>query len=336
MRPIDPLALARSVHHSKERLQAESVSTRAPAEPGLPLSWSQSRQITAPHFQTVNLWPARSQWLAFADLPAGGSLSQTVSEIQAHFRQQNLVIRGCHPRFIAAMNTRYASGEILLTGREALLDLSLPHLHKRSLKELARRGRRHGQILLLEQHDRPDIQAVLERVRAGYTTPLSYLYRTHLPDSERFWVLQGERQIWGLISAIPTGNGCWHTELLIRDPEAPVGVMEALVWHVFHELQAAGERYWSLGEVPFASPVPPQGLKAQLIQQVGQGIDFAYSAQGLYQFKQKFRPLWRPVYLGGWPHLSWLSLSSMFWRSRCSQMVLGSIWKDLIAVRLLR
>lgn len=314
----------------------EQAATLRFTEPSLPLSWSQSHRIESSHFQTVNLWPARSEWLAFADFPAGGSLEQHIAEVQTRYRHQQIVIRGCHPRFIDAMKSAFQGGESLITGREALLDLSLPHLQKRSLKELARRGRRHGQVMALHQYDRPDIQDILKRVRSGYTTPLSYLYRTQLPDSERFWVLQGEQQIWGLLSAIPTGPGTWHTELLMRDPQAPVGIMEALVWHVFHELKTDGQRYWSLGEVPFANPIPPQSLKAQLIQQAGQGIDFAYSARGLYHFKQKFSPLWRPVYLCGWPHLSWLSLSTMFWRSRCSQMILGSIWKELLAARLLR
>lgn len=297
-------------------------------EPFLPLSWSVQEKLQHPVIQQVRLPLSQVEWLAFGDIPKGYTAEKLALWLHQHQEAHPFVIRGCHPLLLKPLEQK--GGQTLITGREALLDLRQQHVQRKSLKELARRGRRHGQIQELKRPDLhsedSEVAVFLQRVRDQYSAPLSYLYRTNLPDSERFWVLRGER-IWGLISLIPTGSLCWHTELLIRDPEAPVGILEALIREIFLTLQAENQHYWSLGEVPFHPPTPPQNLKGLAINQIGRRVDFAYSASGLFHFKEKFHPLWRPVYLYGWPKLSWPTLVSMFWQSNCHRMVLGEIFK---------
>ncbi len=65
--------------------------------------------------------------------------------------------------------------------------------------------------------------------------------------------------------------GYWHTELLLRRRDAPIGVMDVY--------------------------------------------------QGLYRFKQKFEPEWRPIYLCGWPDLPWRVLPDLSWASRHLHLV---------------
>lgn len=296
-------------------------------EPFLPLSWSVRAQ--APHFQAISLPLSAYRWLAFGDLPADYSLAQVAGELKAQQRISPYVVRGCHSSLVEALQ----SGEAILTGREALLDLSQAHMRRKSIKELARRGRRHGQVRELsmaELESSEALQALFARVHQNYQVPLSYLYRNHLPQSERYWAMIHKRA-WGLVSLIPNGPGSWHTELLMRDPEAPVGVMEALVASIFEQLRQEGAHYWSLGEVPFYTPSPPQTRRGKLVQWVGREIDYAYSSQGLYHFKHKFRPLWRPVYLYGWPKLNLHTLATMFWKCNCYQLVLYKSLKHLSA-----
>ncbi|MGV3527065.1 MAG: phosphatidylglycerol lysyltransferase domain-containing protein [Candidatus Sericytochromatia bacterium] len=292
------------------------------AEPWLPLSWRQVSERDSLQVETIALPGSRARWLAFGDVPAHYGPLLLAADLQAQTQGRPFVLRGCHPLLL-----RYLPpGEALLSGREALLDLQGPHTARKSLRELARRGRRHGQIKAYTPgQERARIGAFLERVRHTYRAPLAWLYRTGLPESERLWVLEApDGRIWGLISVIRSGPTSWHTELLARDPEAPVGVMEALITGIFEALRDEGQRYWSLGEVPFYPLVPPSDLKTQALTQVGQGIDFAYSAAGLYRFKQKFQPLWRPVALYGTPGLPWHVLAGMFWRCNCHQLV----WKQ--------
>lgn len=285
-------------------------------EPFLPLSW---RIIEAPQpasFQSVDLPVTHAQWLAFGNVPAEFDPQELAEWIFEHRQNHPFVLRGSHPALLQYLLRH--GGQMLVTGREALLDLSQDHVGRKSLRELARRGRRHGEIAEWQGSEvsqaAAQLEAFLNTVRQHYPVPLSYLYRTQLPESERFFVLRSAQRVWGLISLIPNGRHSWHTELLVRDRQAPVGIMEALISHIFKTLQAEGARFWSLGEIPFYPTIPPQNLKTLALTEVGRQLDAVYSARGLYQFKAKFNPRWRPVCVYGWPHMSWLTMAGMFWR----------------------
>ncbi|HEY9844271.1 MAG TPA: phosphatidylglycerol lysyltransferase domain-containing protein [Candidatus Obscuribacterales bacterium] len=308
-------------------------SQLAPGEPYLPLSWRIENGLDHPRIQRVSLPGNLADWLAFGSVPFEYSPRQLAQWICHTQGSRPFVLRGSHPAFLAWLQP--AGGQVLLTGREALLDLHADHLGRKSLRELARRGRRHGEIT---QFGRQDLATVgervdrfMERVRSTYSAPLSYLYRTRLPESERFFVLENAERIFGLVSLIPNGPASWHTELLARDPAAPVGIMEALIGHVFATLRDEGAAYWSLGEVPFYPTAEPDNLKALALTQVGQRLDRAYSALGLYRFKAKFHPIWRPVCVYGWPSMSWLTLAGMFWR--CNGHKLMAVGLRLMAGR---
>lgn len=311
-------------------------------QPFLPLSWRQQAQVLRPDFRVLSLslgsLRAPTAWVTFADIPAGLCLPKTAALLQAYLQAQNLerwVIRGVHPRFFEALPV-----EAALTGREALLDLHNPyHVHRPAIRALARRGLRHGQIIAVDLHRPEDLSPFLQgayrrlkqRVTARYEVPLIHMYRRQVLQSDRLWVFQdhSQGQLLGAISVIASGPGAWHTEVLMRDPEAPVGIMEALVQRVFEDLRQEHQRYWSLGEVPFYPTAPPQGLKARAIVTTGQHIEFAYRARGLFHFKEKFQPLWRPVYLCGSPRLYWSDMACMFWNTQASRLVWQKAWSQL-------
>lgn len=308
--------------------------TQAFSQSFLPLSWREQASFAEPHFRRVVL-PLRSgleptHWITFADLPPTASVSALHALLQDYLQHQGIqrwVIRGVHPRFFEPLKV-----EALLTGREALLHLKNPeHVHRRSIRALARRGLRHGQIthFQLHQDDLPTelltaYQHLKAEVALQHQVPLAHMYRRSLAQSDRLWIFckTGSDQMLGAISVIAAGRSCWHTEVLMRDSNAPVGIMEALVQRVFEDLAREGFSYWSLGEVPFYPTAPPQDLKTRAIVYTGQRIEFAYRARGLLAFKQKFNPLWRPVYLCGSPRLYWPDLASMFWSSQASRLVL--------------
>lgn len=299
-----------------DEIFASSVRALAPQEPFLPLSWRIQSGIDAPRVQKVPLPVFATDWLAFGSVPPAYTPRQLADWLCRSEALRPFVLRGVHPALLAELLP--AGGSMLLTAREAMLDLRRDHVGRKSLRELARRGRRHGEIVQwgrpqLVGHDRL-MQPFMQRVRQTWSAPLSFLYRTQPPESERFFVLQNRERIWGLISLIPNGPASWHTELLARDPEAPVGVMEALIAHVFATLSAEGAAYWSLGEVPFYPLQMPENFKAWSLVVVGQHLDRAYSASGLFSFKAKFDPVWRPVGVYGWPKMSWPRMAGMFWR----------------------
>lgn len=308
--------------------QSKPVSCPGPPglsahEPFLPLSWRIQSGLVSPELERVRLPGFSGDWLAFGNVPETYTPRQLAEWICRNQAMRPFVLRGCHPAFLAELLP--AGGDLLYTAREALLDLQGQHVSRKSLRQLARRGRRHGEIL---QWFRPQLATFLPHldpfmnlVQSTWSAPLSFLYRTHPPASERFFVLQQHDRIWGLISLIPNGPASWHTELLARDPEAPVGIMEALIEHIFLTLQNEGARYWSLGEVPFYPTRTPDNLKALALVTVGQHLERAYSASGLYRFKAKFNPIWRPVCVYGWPQMSWLRMAGMFWRCNGHKLV---------------
>lgn len=287
-------------------------------EPWLPLSWDTQKSLQVPRVQRVRLGLSRQHWLSTATLPAHWGPAEL-----AHWLQPPFVLRGCHPRLLQHLQPDLG-GETLLHGREALLDLHLPHLARPALRQLIRRGLRHGQVHALglrplQQH--PDTDRFFAQVQQRQGVTLQYLYRSDLPQSQRFWIFEAGLQILGLISLTASGAGAWHMELLLRDKRAPVGVMEALIAQVFATLQAERQRYLSLGEVPFFPTVPARHWQTRCFNGVGRSMAFAYDSEGLYRFKQKFRPLWRPVLLYGAPNLRALHLLELFWHSRSARLL---------------
>lgn len=336
-----------SLLYCKNEVEGLNKNNSTFPQPFLPLSWRQDPCLQHPHFQTLALpfvlpealalrrVRSPTTWVTFADVPESLESLALPELLRKHLHAEGIrrwVIRGVHPCFFAHLPV-----EVALTGREALLDLRNPlHVHRASLRALVRRGLRHGCVhhLSLSQGGlpsafQPAYRVLKQRVTARYQVPLIHMYRRHVLESDRLWVFQQHEssRLLGAISIIASGPGCWHTEVLMRDPEAPVGVMEALVQRVFEDLQQEQQRYWSLGEVPFYPTAPPQGLKARAIVMTGQHIEFAYRAQGLLHFKQKFKPLWRPVYLCGAPRLYWTDMASMFWSTQASRLVWRKAWK---------
>jgi phosphatidylglycerol lysyltransferase len=91
-----------------------------------------------------------------------------------------------------------------------------------------------------------------------------------------------------------------HTELMLRHRHAPGDIMECLVSGIADILKNEGEMEWSLGEVPFLMNQGPEEeispLERLMVSLVAE-LRHAYDYEGLYRFKNKFAPRWRPVML---------------------------------------
>ncbi|NTU50690.1 MAG: DUF2156 domain-containing protein, partial [Desulfobulbaceae bacterium] len=94
----------------------------------------------------------------------------------------------------------------------------------------------------------------------------------------------------------------------------------------FEILRDEGLSEWSLSEVPFyhLMQVPLERLspKEQLMVSVAQLWKSAYNFDGLYRFKNKFAPEWRPVYLCAKPGISLLILTELAIKMRYANLAL--------------
>jgi len=288
-----------------------------------------AKERPEPVFEQIPLPTAKRLWLPFADLPPHAIASvQDLVGLLSQQAPEGFVLRGCPPALLAALH-QVQAGQSLCTGREALLDLNGDHFERKKIKALIRRGMRHGRVFEVVQRSslrQTKVLSLAQRVTAAYPVALRHLYRQAETVSLRQFGFESDSgQLLGLISLSRSGPQSWHTEQMLRRPDAPVGMMATLLESIFLRLQAEGHAWWSLGEVPFYPLVPPQNLKESLLQQAGRSLDPVYSAAGLYKFKAKFRPWWRPVYLYGSTDLSWAVLWDLFRASRCSDLA----WRAL-------
>jgi lysylphosphatidylglycerol synthetase-like protein (DUF2156 family) len=110
------------------------------------------------------------------------------------------------------------------------------------------------------------------------------------------------------------------TELMLRRPDAPGGVMETLFSVAAEQLRVEGVRTLSLNEVPFQFQSARQSGWERLINAGALVLHGAYNTEGLRRFKAKFAPQWRPAYLCATPGLSLKLLIDLFAVSGCLQL----------------
>lgn len=107
---------------------------------------------------------------------------------------------------------------------------------------------------------------------------------------------------------------------MLKQENAPSGVMEMLLAGIFRTLRDEGYAEWSLGEVPFFHLVNTKGEKHSFEEHVvalTAGMSrYAYDFEGLYSFKNKFGPEWRDVYLYSKTDVSLLTFADLAVKGR--------------------
>ena len=285
-------------------------------KPQLPLSWCRGqRQV----YRELRLKLSGYKWLYYQDLQPGESFGSFCTASAKS--SQKRYIRGC-PAAIAAQ--LHKNGwQCIPNGSEAVLSLRGDHFSRRSLKELVRRGQRWGRMYeaALPDLDRTKFQLLCFQSRHGREPQLRYLFRQKPEEMQRCFVFEAEYGTWLAAVMLSTdGAGYFHTEVMLKSRHAPTGIMEALFHHIFLQLKKEGGDYLSLGEAPFFYIEKPAGVKANLLKWVGHSLRFAYNYHGLFRFKNKFEPLWQPVYLCGYPKISYSLLADLFWQTRLAHL----------------
>ena len=278
----------------------------------LPLSWCRGgRQV----YRELMLNLSGYKWLYYQDLQVGESFESFCAESAKS--TQKRYIRGC-PATVAK-KLRKQGWQCIPNGSEAVLALHQDHFSRRSLKELIRRGQRWGKIVEtpVTELDRAKLQLLCFQSRHGREPQLQYLFRQKPEEMQRCFVFEAEYGTWlAAVMLSSDGAGYFHTEVMLKSRHAPTGIMEALFYHIFLQLKKEGGDYLSLGEAPFFYIEKPAGIKANLLKWVGRSLRFAYNYHGLFRFKNKFEPLWQPVYLCGYPKIPFSLLVDLFWQTR--------------------
>jgi len=220
-------------------------------------------------------------------------------------------------------------------GQEATLHLSQEFATKKSIKDLIRRGQRNGHCKKIEMtaNNIEQLEDFKKETTHGKKPQLKHLFIDSFTASTQCWVFEKFEGEWLAAITISKVNKIkTQTELLLRRSNAPVGTMESLICSVFNDLKQAGFAEWSLGEVPFIhSHNYKPTIKSNILSQFGRVFRFAYNAKGLYNFKNKFNPIWQPVYLCGYPKIPFLTLVELSIRSNYLKLIGSEISKNLFS-----
>jgi hypothetical protein len=329
----------------------DTASPALASLPSLPLSWQHvsGQDAWVGHWQRLSL--ARVDWLAWADVPPSLALADLLR--QTRDSHPRLLVRGVPANLLPVFEDEGFSA--VAQGQVADLHLAdaQQHWQRPSLRALARRGLRWGQVheFPLRPHTLATAQHLLDslaqrspwfaRQRATWLgfgmlppTALRHLFRREVQPEMRLFMFDDEEvEVDGSIqyvneklplaavllspSLAVSGGLRWHTELLVRQVGQPVGVMEALLSQVADTLRAEGASVLSLGEVPFRLPPgTPQTVQSLAVCRAGLAFGgLGYRADSLGRFKAKFRPYTQAVYLCARPRLPYRALLEMARRS---------------------
>lgn len=266
--------------------------------------------------------------MAWADVPAPWSFEDVYTHLLRP-QPSPLLLRGCPPPLRAFLVNQ--GWHALPVGTEALIPFHPVFQPRASLRALVRRGLRHGEVseIGLVPQTVTQLYALSGRTRYGHLPHLRYMFRGDPSAAARAFVFVARNGTWlGALTLTAPAPGRWHTELILRDQSAPVGVMEALILETAARLREEGASGLSLGETPFHFPEPVRlTVQGQLLQQAGKRFRFAYPADGLFRFKQKFAPQWETVYLCASGRITLLTLAELFRASNCHRL-LGAALRD--------
>jgi glycosyltransferase 2 family protein len=183
--------------------------------------------------------------------------------------------------------------------KEAVLNMSSDHFSDKSIMQLVKRGMRHGTVkeICYTQENAKKVEKFKKVSTHGKEPQLRYLFLDKFKENSRLFVFENEGGIWLGAISISYSNEKIYTHLILRRKNAPVGIMEALIFSIYQELKKEGFNVWSLGDVPFVIYDSKFPSKEFFVNFIGRRLKFAYNFSGLYNFKNKFKPQWNDVYI---------------------------------------
>lgn len=277
-----------------------------------------------PHHNKIKL-PDNIFWFTSNRLPYNYNF---VDDLQNCISDKNngCVIDGCNEGTAKFLSLN--GFEKINLGKEAVLEMQGDHFKKRSLKELVRRGLRNRTFkeLSFTSETVKQLSSFRKECSHGKKPQLKFLFTDEMHEFNRLFVLTDQQENWlGAIMISDKDKAFAQTELILRKKNAPVGIMEAMIYSIYNKLHGEGYKFWSLGAVPFVSY--NQGLfsKSGLINSGGRKMRFAYNYKGLYDFKNKFKPVWLDYYFCIKPKLKLTTLFTILIKTNLLNLVLYNL-----------
>jgi glycosyltransferase 2 family protein len=264
-------------------------------------------------------------WLIANRLPYNHSFTDDLQNcISNHLN--GCMIDGCNENTAKFLSEN--GFEKIQLGKEAVLELHGNHFDKKSVKELIKRGLRDRNFeeIHYSKETVENLSLFKRECSHGKKPQLKYLFTDEFNEFNRLFVLSDETGYWqGAIMISDKDKYFAQTELILRRKNAPPGVMEALIFSVYNKLLREDYRFWSLGAVPFVSYGNHFFSKSGFINSTGRKLRFAYNYKGLYDFKNKFKPIWLDYYFCIKPKLRLSLIFSILIKTNLLNLVLYNL-----------
>lgn len=289
----------------------------------LPFSICRYR-LKEPHTHFTDL-TKNIRWLTYSRLPYNHDLIKYITEL-LESTKGGILIDGCNVAF--ANHLSNYGFKMLSIGKEAILNIQKDHFIKKSLKELIKRGLRKKTFeeISYSTEMRNRLNKFKVECSHGREPQLKYLFNNEFEPFFRLFVLKDKNDKWyGAFMLSNKENNFAQTELILRRRNAPVGVMEALIFSIFNRLKNENYEFWSLGAVPFTVYDDKLLTKEGIINFIGRRLRFAYNYKGLYFFKNKFSPTWIDYYFCIKPKLTFYVLIKVLIKTNLHKLILNKL-----------
>lgn len=208
---------------------------------------------------------------------------------------------------------RKAGLVVLKIGAEAVTDLdtfSLQGKHGKNFRNMMSRFERDGwRIVVMKPPQTPEKLNELRTVshewlslegrrERGFT--LGQFSDEYVRDSTILSVEQKDGSIAAFVNLIPDGaEGEITFDLMRHRADAPNGAMDFLILSLIEYGRSEGFHRMSLGMVPFADVGTGDDaqLREQALALLTRNFNRIFAATTLYNYKDKFHPIWYPRYL---------------------------------------
>ncbi len=264
-------------------------------------------------------------WLISNRLPYNYNFTEDLQKCISN-HSNGCMIDGCNENTAAFLSEN--GFEKIKLGKEAILKLRGNHFDKKSIMQLVNRGLRNRNFeeVFYSRQAAEKLTSFKKECSHGKKPQLKYLFTDELHEFNRLFVLKDYNKNWvGAIMISHKESDFAQTELILRRKNAPVGVMEALIFLIYNKLSGEGYKFWSLGAVPFVSYDNNFFSKSGFINLTGRKLRFAYNYKGLYDFKNKFKPIWLDYYFCVKPKLKFSLIISILIKTNLLNLVLHNL-----------
>ncbi len=247
---------------------------------------------------------------------------KSINDLNLNSRQK-IFITSCSGKIASSLKAK--NFDAIKFGREAILNLDEEHFRKKSLRGVIKAGLRHGTVeeIFYSEESKQHLENFKLKCTHGKKPQIKYFFNDAFKPQNRLFVYKNDDQWLAAILISQIDKTFLRSELLLRIKTAPNGIMEALIFSVFNLIREEGFKFWSLGDVPFIIKSKPNMSKEYFINFLGRRLKFAYNYSGLFDFKNKFNPIWKDVYLCTKPKLNLLAIFLLSTKSNLTKLIVS-------------